>query len=528
MYYLLRKVFSPFVRLRTIHRVLFILTGILCSVAGYSQSRPNIVVILADDLGYGDVQCYNPSAGKIPTPNIDLLANEGMRFTDAHTSSAICSPSRYTLLTGRYHWRSRLQKGIVDMWERPLITPDRLTIGGLVKRAGYTTAVVGKWHLGWDWPIDSADRKHFTNIGPFEGIYRNPNAPKRTEATDEDRAAWARTFARTINGGPTELGFDSYFGTDVPNWPPFCFIENNKTAGIPTELLQPGQVSVNQASFQGPALEHWSLEDILPALAARADSFITANGKNKQPFLLYFPLTSPHTPLAVNEEWKNKSGLNNEYADFVMETDAAVGRILKAIDESGAGENTIVIFTSDNGCGSYVGAKELLAQGHSVSGPLRGYKGDIWEGGHRVPFIVRYPGVTKPGTECDQPISLADVMATIADITNEKLPVNSGEDSYSILPLLKGSQKQVRRNIVSTKWDGLQSVREGSWKLICSEQPQLYNLATDIAETKDVAAGNPKVVARIMAAREKMIKNGRSTRGARQKNDVEVIRIPRK
>lgn len=496
------------------------------SLPAYSQQRPNIIVILADDLGYGDVQCYNPAQGKIATPHIDRLAAGGMRFTDAHTSSAICSPSRYTLLTGRYHWRSRLQKGIVNMWERPLITPDRLTLGGLVKQAGYTTAVVGKWHLGWKWPIAAEDMPHFTNTGPFEGIYRKPETPRRTEATEEDRQAWARSFARPIGGGPTELGFDSYFGTDVPNWPPFCFIRNNRTVGIPTELLKTAQVSVNQASFQGPALEDWKLEGILPALTAYADSFITVNSRNRQPFLLYFPLTSPHTPLAVNEEWKGRSGLNNEYADFVMETDAAIGRVLDAIERAGVAENTIVIFTSDNGCGSYVGAKELQEQGHFVSGPLRGYKGDIWEGGHRVPFIVRYPPMVEAGAVCDELVSLADVMATLAAITGQRLPSYAGEDSYSLVPLLKGKRKPVRRMAVSTRWDGLQSVRDGRWKLVCAEQPELYNLEEDLGETRDLAAEHPKIVARMMAAREKMIKNGRSTPGARQKNDQEVIRLP--
>lgn len=491
-----------------------------------AQPRPNIIVILADDLGYGDVQCYDPMRGKIATPNIDRLAAGGMRFTDAHTSSAICSPSRYTLLTGRYHWRSRLQKGIVSMWEKPLITPDRLTIGGLMQRVGYTTAVVGKWHLGWNWPIEAQDMRHFTNIGPFEGIYRKPDMPRRTQASQEDRQAWARTFARPIGGGPTELGFNSYFGTDVPNWPPFCFISNNKTVGMPTELLKAEQVSVNQASFQGPALDNWKLEGILPALAAHADSFIMVNGNNKQPFLLYFPLTSPHTPLAVNEEWKNKSGLNNEYADFVMETDAVVGRVLDAIDRAGIADNTIVIFTSDNGCGSYIGSKELQAQGHYVSGPLKGYKGDIWEGGHRVPFIVRYPPLVKAGTVSHELVSLADVMATLAAITGQRLPSNAGEDSYSIVPLLKGGRKAVRRISVSTRWDGLQSVRHDQWKLICAEQPELYNLGEDIGETSNLAAEYPKVVDRILAAREKMIENGRSTPGSRQKNDVEVVRLP--
>lgn len=488
-----------------------------------AQQRPNVVIILADDLGYGDVQCYNPDRGKISTPNIDRLAAEGIRFTDAHSSSGICSPSRYTLITGRYHWRTRMQKGLVGMWEPPVILPGRLTIGGLARSAGYTSGVVGKWHLGWNWPIDSADRPHFTNIGPFEGVYKNENAPRRTQATDADREAWARTFKRSITGGPIELGFDSYFGTDVPNWPPFCYIENDHTVGMPTELLGPGRVDINQASFQGPALKDWDLEEILPEITHRAVSFIGENARKGNPFLLYFPLTSPHTPLAVAEKWKNKSGLDNRYADFVMQTDAVVGQVLEALKHNGIDRNTIVIFTSDNGCGPYIGAKELEAKGHYVSGPLRGYKGDVWEGGHRVPFIVKYPGVVQPGSANHQLIHQADIMATLADILGRKLPPDAGVDSYSFLPLLKGKNKPVRPTAVSCRADGIQGIRKGSWKLICTAKPQLFDLSTDIGETRDLAAEKPKLVAEMLKLRKEMIVNGRSTKGPRQDNDVEVV-----
>lgn len=506
------------------HRKIPRFLGVILLTAFFSlhsnaQSRPNIVIILADDLGYGDVQCYNPQRGKISTPNINRLASEGMRFTDAHSSSGICSPSRYSLLTGRYHWRSRMQEGLINFWDLPLITPERLTIGGLAKKQGYRTAAIGKWHIGWNWPIELDEQAHFTRYGSFEA---KSDSGKRFEPTLQDLAAWKKTFSQRIDGGPVDVGFDYYFGTDVPNWPPFCFIENDRTVGIPTEFLRPGQVNINQASFQGPALKDWKLEEILPTLRDKAIAFIGNQAKAKQPFLLYLPLTSPHTPLAVNPEWKNKSGLNNDYADFVMETDEVVGRVLEALEKNGIANNTLVIFTSDNGCGPYIGVKDLELRGHYPSGPLRGYKGDAWEGGHRLPFIVKMPGVVKPGSACDQLISQTDIMATISDIFGKKLQANEGEDSYSMMPLLKGSKLPIRKNAINCRYDGLQSVRDGSWKLICTSVPELYNLANDIGETKNVAAEYPDKVVEILALRKKLINDGRGTPGVQQKNDVEV------
>ncbi len=274
-------------------------------------------MILADDLGYGDVQCYNADRGKIPTPNIDRLAAQGMQFTDGHSSSGVCSPSRYTLLTGRYHWRSRLQTGIVGVFGEPLIAPDRLTVGGLAKQHGYRTAAIGKWHLGWDWPIAPGQRK----------LFQIPREEGRNEAaavTEQHQAAWRAVFSQVIPGGPTTRGFDRYFGTDVPNWPPYCFIENDRTQGIPTEFLPAEALKNNMASLQGPALEDWQFEPTLPALGDGAAAFIAEAARASSPFLLYMPLTSPHTPLAVNEAWRGKSGLN-AYADLVMETDACRG-----------------------------------------------------------------------------------------------------------------------------------------------------------------------------------------------------------
>ena len=491
--------------------------------------KPNILVILADDLGYGDVQCYNPTRGKIPTPHLDKLASQGMRFTDGHSSSGVCSPSRYTLLTGRYHWRTRLQTGIVPLWGSPLIAPERLTIGTLAKQHGYRTAAIGKWHLGWDWPI------------PTDRAALFKEKPKgATLATEAQRAVWREAFARPIGGGPTTRGFDLYFGTDVPNHPPFCFIENDRTVGIPSEFLTARLVGNNQASIQGPALAGWTLEPILPALGDRAAAFIAESAKKPEPFLLYLPLTSPHTPLSVNEAWKGKSGLNL-YADFVMETDALVGRVLEALDKSGAADHTLVLFSADNGCAPYIGISDLEKMGHYPSGPLRGAKADAWEGGHRVPFIVRWPGKVRAGSVCGQLAQQSDFLATFAELLGTRLPDNAGEDSVSLMPLLKGGDQPVRGNAVSASIGGVPALRSGNWKYIPapgsggwgkggdpSQPVQLYDLADDLGETKNLAATMPEKVAEMKTLLEKLITHGRSTPGEPQKNDVEVKRFPAK
>ncbi|MGL4400590.1 MAG: sulfatase family protein [Luteolibacter sp.] len=483
--------------------------------SGAPATKPNILVILADDLGYGDVRCYNPERGKIPTPHIDKLASQGMRFSDGHSSSAVCTPSRYTLLTGRYHWRTRLQNGIVGVFDAPLIAPDRMTIGTLAKQHGYRTATIGKWHLGWDWPIPESQKRLFSAFG---------KKGEEAEASENHKAAWNEVFSKPIPGGPTSRGFDEYFGTDVPNWPPFCFIENDRTQGIPSTLLAVRLLGENQASRQGPALPGWTFEPILPALGDRACDFITRHAKAKQPFLLYLPLTTPHTPLAVNPSWSGKSGLNNAASDLIMETDDIVGRVLQTLEASGVAGETLVLFTSDNGFAPYVGAKDLEKRGHFPSGPLRGYKFDVWEGGHRVPFIVRWPGAVKPGSVCDQLVHQADILKTLADVIGTKLPDDAGEDSFSLLPLLKGDESPIRPHAVSCSVKGVPGLRHGDWKFIPGEKPELYNLAADIGEKNNLASEMPERIAEMQKMLEKLITDGRSTPGAKQKNDVEVIR----
>ena len=359
-------------------------------------------------------------------------------------------------------------------------------------------------------------------------------------ATDEHRRAWQAAFSQAIGGGPTTRGFDVYFGPDVPNGPPFCFIGNDRTVGIPSEFLPARLLRDNQASVPGPALAGWTLEPILPALADRAAAFIAEAAAARQPFLLYVPLTSPHTPLAVNEEWKGKSGLN-AYADFVMETDAVVGRLLDALEKGGAADDTLVVFTADNGCSPYVGLTDLEQMGHFPGGHLRGVKADAWEGGHRVPFIVRWPGVVAAGSVCGQLVHQADLIRTFADVLDATLPDDAAEDSFSLLPLLRGGDAPIREHAVSASVQGVPAVRHGAWKYIAApgsggwgkggdQNPpvQLYDLDADLGETRNRAADMPEKLAEMQALVERLIADGRSTPGSRQNNDVPVIRHPRR
>jgi arylsulfatase A-like enzyme len=417
----------------------------------------------------------------------------------------------------------------VGVWGKPLIAEGRLTIAELARQQGYRTACFGKWHLGHNWPIDSELKPLFTGFGGQAG----GGGQVTEQISAAHRQAWQAVFSQQIPGGPITRGFDEYFGTDVPNWPPYCFIEGDRTVGIPDRLLPPENFVKNQASLQGPALEHWSLQAVLPALAERAERFIQQQSAAQQPFFMYLPLTSPHTPLAVNEQWRGRSGLNSDYADLVMETDAVVGRVLDSLEQAGLTEETLVIFTSDNGCASYIGVPPLEAQGHFPSGPYRDYKASVWEGGHRVPFVIRWPQAITSGTVCSQLVHQADVMATLADIFQVSLPSAAGEDSFSLLPLLQGGSTPVRTQAVNTACNGLPSYREGPWKLIlqadaaAGTEVQLYNLDQDPREASNLAGSESGRAAAMRQAFERLIVAGRSTPGPIQKNDVRVTRYPR-
>ncbi|MEI6536662.1 MAG: arylsulfatase [Verrucomicrobiaceae bacterium] len=459
--------------------------------ADVPSTKPNIVYILCDDLGYGDVHCLNPQRGKIKTPNLDKLALQGMTFTDAHSGSSVCSPTRYGLLTGRYAWRSRLQNGVLDGYVTPLIAPDRLTVPSLLKQQGYHTACFGKWHLGLT--IEGADKK-------VSGKAKGEGAPPGAVTHD----------------GPVTRGFDEFYGFHHAKIIRSVF-ENDHVA----EILEP--------------------VEMLPRLAQRATLHIAERTKAGQPFFLYLPLNSPHTPIVPSKEWQGKSGLGS-YGDYVMQTDSVIGEVLAAIDKAGIASNTLVIATSDNGCSPAADTDKLEAQGHFASAQFRGYKADIWDGGHRVAFFVRWPDHVKAGSECKQLICHTDLMATCAEILGVNLPGNAGEDSVSILPALMGREiAPFREAVVHHSINGRFAVRQANWKLeLCPgsggwgspgdadakkqglPDVQLYDLSNDIGETKNVQAGHPDVVERLTEILEKQIANGRSTPGAKQANDVAI------
>jgi len=488
--------------------------------------QPNVLVVFVDDLGYGDPQCYNPES-KIPTPHIDQLAADGMMFTDGHSASAVCTPSRYSILTGRYPWRSRLQQAIMGIWGYPLIPTDRLTIGSLAKQQGYRTACMGKWHLGWRWGEKAARFRNF------------PRLPEdRSKPTYARQQAWKDVFSQPIKGGPIDLGFDIYFGSDVPNWPPFAFMEQDRIVGMPSEFL-PDHMVGKSLTAGGAAVENWSLEAVLPALGNRAAEFITESAKEEAPFLLHLTLTTPHTPVSPGEKWQGKSGIN-AYADLVMETDDILGQVLAALEKTGEAEDTLVVFTSDNGIAYEAsGGDGLVAKGHNPSGPLRGSKSDIWEGGHRVPFIIRWPKVVTAGSQCDQLVNQTDLMRTFADIWSVELPADAGEDSVSMLPLLKGEEKPIREHTINVSIKGVPALRVGAWKYMPgsgsggwseggdpTQSVQLYNLDEDLGETTNLADRYPGRVEQMQELLEELIIKGRSTPGPDQPNDVEVIRHP--
>ena len=451
---------------------------------------PNIIYILCDDLGYGDVKCLGGDRGKIATPHIDRLAAEGMTFTEAHSGSAVCTPTRYGILTGRYAWRTKLQRGVLGGYSPPLIASDRLTVPTMLKQNGYTTACIGKWHLGM-----SIDEK-------------NPEAP--------------------IENGPTTRGFDHYFGISASlDMPPFAWIRNDRFPEAPT--------ATKKWVRSGPAAPGFEAIDVLPALARGAADFITARAKEASPFFLYLPLASPHTPILPTKEWQGKSGLG-AYGDFVMETDWAVGEVLAALEKSGIAENTLIIFTSDNGCSPAAGIEDLEAKGHFPSEFRRGYKADIWDGGHRVPFIARWPAKVKGGTRTDQLTCLTDLMATCAEIVGAKLPDKAGEDSVSMLPALLGTATgPIREAAVHHSIQGDFAIRQGQWKLVLGkgsggwskgttgEAPgQLYDMSKDIGERENEYSRDPGTVSRLTKLLEKYVTDGRSTPGPAQPNDEPV------
>jgi arylsulfatase A-like enzyme len=465
------------------------------------------VFILADDMGVDSVSALNSKSG-IETPYLNKLMTESMTFTDAHSGSAVCSPTRYGVLTGRYSWRTRMKQGIVGKWRRPLIDENRLTVGKMLQQRGYDTACIGKWHLGWNW-LDSNG--------------------KPTEILKEI------DFTKPVKGGPIERGFDYHLGDDVPNWPPFVWIENDRLEAIPTDTMKAdGKNGVSA----GPATPGWTFEKVLPRITKRCVDYIAGRSKEDDPFFLYFPMTSPHTPINPSKRFQGKSGIS-KYADFLMETDYSVGQIVEALDKHGLSGNTLVIFTTDNGTSPKCNFDELEQKGVHLRENWRGMKADIWEGGHRVPFMAKWPGIIAPGSKCGEVITLVDFMATAAEVSGFDLPDNAAEDSVSLVSAFRQRKRTLRPPIVCHSASGYFAVRKGKWKVeFCRSSGgwslpkerqaqklglppvQLYDLDADPKEQVNLYDKRPEIVKELRAILKEYVEKGRSTPGAPQKNEA--------
>ncbi len=479
-------------------------------------SRPNIVIILADDFGAGDIQSHFPG-GKIPSPYLDQFTEQSMRFTNAHSGSAVCTPTRYGLLTGRYAWRTRLQEWVLASYEPPLIAEDRLTLPGFLQDQGYATACIGKWHLGWNWP------------GPQPSTMEE-DAHLHTQHT------WY--YDQPIEDGPITRGFDHYFGVHLPNMPPFTFIENDRIVELPTDRFEydPDDNRFMPRAFDdNPMAPGWRFEQILPEITKRAVRYIHEQAKEDEPFFLYFPMTSPHTPIVPSEPFVGKSGISN-VADFIMETDWSAGQVIQALEDAGVAENTLVLFTSDNGHLPQ-GWDDLVKVGHEPSGPYRGRKAEIWEGGHRIPFLVRWPGMIEAGSINENLLSLNDIFSTCAEILGTSLGLDEAEDSLSFLSVLLGKSEEPHRDhIVGHSVGGEFSYAENGWKLIFRNEVQnrnlsrgkprireLYHLAEDIDESENLIEQQSDVADALEEKLRKVVARGTSREGPAQKNDTDVV-----
>ena len=467
------------------------------------KTLPNIVFILADDMGYGDIGIYNPDS-KIPTPFLDRLAHDGKRFTDAHSGSGVCTPTRYGLVTGRYCWRSRLKQGV--LWppdDKPLIDPERLTVAGLLKRAGYHTACIGKWHLGIEWGRDDRGEVDFN---------------------------------RPLRYGPTDVGFDEFFGiAGSLDMIPYVFYHNR----MPSQEVTEVQAGLPFPRFirEGPRAEHFDPGKALDELTEQAVKYIDTHAQENDPFFLYFPLTAPHKPIWPDERFAGRTVLG-PYGDFVNQVDWSVGQVLQALDRNGIKDNTLVFFSSDNGSYMYTlpqekpdhtqdpGIQGFHPQAHRANGDWRGTKADIWEGGHRVPFIVRWPGKVEPGSQCDLTVCLTDFMATCAEVVDLPLPEAAAEDSFSLVPIFLGIKgNPARAPVIHHSSNGIFSIREGKWKMVFGsgsggrekpvgkpfEKPYfLFDLENDPAEKVNVIEQYPEISARLTQTLNRIRESGRS------------------
>lgn len=477
------------------------------------KAKPNIVYILADDMGYGDVSANNPGC-PFRTPSLDAMCANGMRFTDAHASSAVCTPSRYSILTGRYNWRSILKSSVIGGYSEPLISEGRKTVADFLKAQGYWTGCIGKWHLGMSF-AKTHDFDEKPDFAACEGV----------------------DYAKPIRRSPISNGFDYYYGISGSlDMPPYIYIENDRFSALPDhESASSGK----RFWRKGPAAPDFAHEEVLDHLTDKALDSISRH--RDKPFFIYFAMPAPHTPILPSKRFLGKSG-TNEYGDFVLHCDDVVGRITSKLSELGIADNTIVIFTSDNGCSPMADFAELKACGHNPSYIFRGSKADIYEGGHRIPLIVQWPETVPKGTSCNALVCLSDLLATLSDILGFPLPPDAGEDSVSNLPLWKGLASEVRSDLVHQSIDGSLSIRKGRWKLeMCpgsggwsypapgkddiSALPsfQLYDLENDIGERDNIIEQHQDAYLKLRQLLKKQILDGRSTPGPRQQNEGQRI-----
>ena len=501
--------------LRLISLSLICLLNSSCSEEKALPQSPNIIYILADDLGYGDISAFNEKS-KINTVNIDRIAAEGMRFTNAHSASAVCTPTRYSILTGRYSWRSKLKSGVLTGKSKALIPNTRKTVAKMLQDNGYHTAFIGKWHLGWDWALTT------DTLG---GSGWN--------ATDFDNL----DFTKSVKNTPNDLGFSYAYGhSGSLDMAPYVYVENGEITA------EPDRITVDTAKYtwwrKGPTGADFVHEQVTPNFFNRAIDYVEKRPKN-EPFFLYLALPSPHTPILPTPEWQGKSQLNY-YADFMLMIDDYMGKLMATLEQKGMAENTLVIFTSDNGCSPEADFKVLGEKGHDPSYIFRGHKADIYEGGHRVPFIARWPKNIAKNQVTDQLIVSTDLMATCANIINYDLAENEGEDSYSLMSFFENKpNEKTRKDGIHHSINGSFAIRKDDWKLIMAAGSagwsfpnprqvqaidtlppvQLYNLQNDPAETTNLQAVESQKVAELTELLVNYIQNGRSTKGNPQKND---------
>lgn len=502
-------------------RLVTVLLGVMMDPpATCGAERPHIVLIYADDMGYGDLGAQNPES-RIPTPHLDRLAAQGLRCTDVHSSSGVCTPSRYALLTGRYHWRKF--HGIVNSFEPPALSDKEWTLPEMLQAAGYRTACIGKWHLGWEW----------------EAI-RRPGAEPRGEEGGRKRGFSAAAFdwSRPIPGGPCSHGFDFYFGDDVPNFPPYAWFENDRVIAPPTRDLEITQQTAEGGweCRPGPMVDGWDFEAVSPRLVDRAVEWIGQQREAPEPFFLYLPLNGPHAPMLPTREFRGKSQAGG-YGDYMAQMDGHVGRVLQALEDHGLSERTLVIFTSDNGPERYA-YERLRVFGHRSAGPLRGLKRDLHEGGHRVPFLVRWPGHIAAGRVSDQLMGQMDLLATIAAVVGAEIPEHAADDSYNLLPTWLGNAPSPRQTIVHNTFPDAYAIRHGQWLLIAAESGhhsevpawfserngyqedglpgELYDLQNDLSQRQNQFAERPEKVAEMSQLLQRIRQAGQvrtATRG---------------